>query len=234
MELQNKAVLVTGGGSGIGLAIAIKAKAKGAKVIICGRNEEKLKTIGEKFDLTYYQCDVSKEGDVLSLFVKLKSEFGNLDVLINNAGYGYFSMMDEFDADKFKAVFETNVLGAALMAREAAKIFKEKNSGTIINVASTAALKGFAGGSAYAATKFALRGLSECWRAELRKFNVRVMQVNPSEVQTPFFENATLDSRDYNPTKLIAEDIAHAVISAIEMNDRGFTTEFTVFATNPQ
>ncbi|MBL1215258.1 MAG: SDR family oxidoreductase [Ignavibacteriae bacterium] len=234
MELQDKIVLVTGGGSGIGLAIAVKAKSKGAKVIICGRNEDKLKTSGEKFDLTYYRCDVSKESDVLSLFDKLKSEFGDLDVLINNAGFGYFSMMDEFDAEKFLAVYETNVLGAALMAREAAKIFKEKNNGTIINVGSTAALKGFVGGSAYSATKFALRGLSECWRAELRKFNVRVMQVNPSEVQTQFFETAASDSRDFNPTKLIAEDIAHAVISAIEMNDRGFTTEFTVFATNPQ
>ena len=234
MDLQNKVVLVTGGGSGIGLSIAIKAKSKGAKVIICGRNEDKLKDSGEKFDLTYYKCDVSNEKDVMALYEKLKADYKGLDVLINNAGFGYFDTMYNFDVDKFKAVYETNVLGAALMAREAAKIFKEQNSGTIINVGSTAALKGFVGGSAYAATKFALRGLSECWRAELRKFNVRVMQVNPSEVQTPFFETATLDSRDYNPTKLIAEDIAHAVISAIEMNDRGFTTEFTIFATNPQ
>jgi 3-oxoacyl-[acyl-carrier protein] reductase len=234
MDLQNKVVLVTGGGSGIGLSIAIKAKSKGAKVIICGRNAEKLKDSGEKFDLTYYKCDVSNEKDVMALYEKLKADYKGLDVLINNAGFGYFDTMYNFDVAKFKAVYETNVLGAALMAREAAKIFKEQNSGTIINVGSTAALKGFVGGSAYAATKFALRGLSECWRAELRKFNVRVMQVNPSEVQTPFFESATLDSRDYNPTKLIAEDIAHAVISAIEMNDRGFTTEFTIFATNPQ
>ncbi len=234
MELKDKVVLITGGGSGIGLSIAIKAKSKGAKVIICGRNVEKLKDSSEKFDLTYFKCDVSNEKDVLALYKNLNSDFKGLDVLINNAGFGYFDTMYNFDVDKFKAVYETNVLGAALMAREAAKIFKEQNSGTIINVGSTAALKGFVGGSAYAATKFALRGLSECWRAELRKFNVRVMQVNPSEVQTPFFETATLDSRDYNPTKLIAEDIAHAVISAIEMNDRGFTTEFTIFATNPQ
>jgi 3-oxoacyl-[acyl-carrier protein] reductase len=75
--------------------------------------------------------------------------------------------------------------------------------------------------------------MTECWRAELRKYNVRVMLVNPSEVITNFGVAAGFQQKD-NPSKLRSEDIAHAVVSVLQMNDRGFTTELTVFATNPQ
>ena len=85
----------------------------------------------------------------------------------------------------------------------------------------------------FRSSKFALRGMTECWRYELRKHNIRVMLVNPSEVVTSFAAAAGFAQKD-NPSKLRAEDIAHAVRGALEMNDRGFTTELTVFATNPQ
>ncbi|MEE2965557.1 MAG: SDR family NAD(P)-dependent oxidoreductase, partial [Acidobacteriota bacterium] len=81
-------------------------------------------------------------------------------------------------------------------------------------------------------SKFALRGMTECWRAELRKHNVRVMQVNPSEVITDFAASAGFEQADH-PSKLQVEDIAHMVKAVLEMDDRGFTTELTVFATNP-
>jgi 3-oxoacyl-[acyl-carrier protein] reductase len=131
-------------------------------------------------------------------------------------------------------VFATNVTGAMLMAREAAKHFVERKAGNIVNIGSTAAVRGAARGTAYYASKFALRGMTECWRAELRPFNVRVMLVNPSEVLTDFNATAGLEQQADNPTKLHGEDIAHAVRSALEMEDRGFITELTVFATNPK
>ena len=98
----------------------------------------------------------------------------------------------------------------------------------------TAALRGAPGGTAYYASKFALRGMTECWRAELRPYNVRVMLVNPSEVLTDFYATAGLPQNKENPTKLQGDDIAHAVRAALEMDERGFTTELTVFATNPK
>ena len=85
----------------------------------------------------------------------------------------------------------------------------------------------------YAASKFALRGMTQCWQAELRPHNVRVFLINPSEVITEFAKTAGLNQKD-NPTKLHADDIAHMVKSVLEMDDRGFTTELTVFATNPK
>ena len=91
-----------------------------------------------------------------------------------------------------------------------------------------------AGGTPYVASKFALRGMTECWRTELRNYNIRVILINPSEVQTEFVVNSGRPKREFNPTKLLPVDIAHSVLSSLEMNERGFVTELTVFATNPK
>lgn len=234
MNLNKKVILITGGSSGIGKSLAEKAKEKGAEVIITGRNQEKLDKTAKELGVVSYSFDVSKEDEVIEFYNKFNNDFSSLDALINNAGYGYFDLLENIDAAKFNEVHSTNVFGAMLMAREAAKIFKKQNSGNIINISSTAGKKGFAYGTPYVATKFALKGMTECWQAELRPYNVRVVLINPSEVQTDFSINAGNGIREFNPTKLIADDISHAVISALEMEDRGFITELTVFATNPK
>ena len=124
------------------------------------------------------------------------------------------------------------LLGAMLMARESARHFVQRNTGNIVNVSSTAGRKGFAEGTAYVASKFALGGMTECWRAELRVHNIRVMQINPSEVLTRFSATAGYDQAQ-SQRKLRAVEIAHAILGMLSMDDRGFTTELTVFATNP-
>jgi 3-oxoacyl-[acyl-carrier protein] reductase len=179
------------------------------------------------------RADVSNEADVKRTYSEVLAKFGHLDVLVNNAGAGVFKTLVEMDKAKFEGVFATNVTGAMLMAREAAKHFIERKSGNMVNICSTASLRGAANGTAYYASKFALRGMTECWRAELRQFNVRVFLVNPSEVITNFGAAAGLAQKD-NPTKLRGEDIAWMIKAALEMNDRGFTPELTVFATNPK
>src|SRR5207247_7864351 len=158
--------------------------------------------------------------------------FGNLDILVNNAGSGVFKKLIDMDRASFEAVFATNVTGAMLMGREAAKHFIHQNRGNIINVCSTASLRGAANGTAYYASKFALRGMTECWRAELRQYNIRVFLLNPSEVLTSFAAAAGYEQKE-NPTKLRAEDIAFMVKAILERADRGFTTELKIFATNP-
>jgi len=154
-------------------------------------------------------------------------------VLVNSAGFGLRRSLVEMDRAKFDAVFQTNVTGTMLMGREAARHFIERKRGNIVNLGSTAAVHGAPNGTAYYGSKFAVRGMTECWRAELRQHNIRVFLINPSEVLTNFASNAGFTQDEGNPSKLQAEDIAHAVKAALEMDDRGFTIELTVFATNP-
>ena len=232
MNLTDKITLVTGGSSGIGRAIAESLIAAGAKVAITGRKQTKLEDAAKAIGAHAIQADVSKEPDVERTYKEVLDTFGDLDILVNNAGLGVFKPLVEMDLASFERVMATNVTGAMLMGREAAKIFVARNAGNIVNIASTASLRGAARGTAYMTSKFALRGMTECWRAELRQHNVRVMQVNPSEVITPFGAAAGFEQSDH-PSKLHAEDIAHMVKTVLEMNDRGFTTELTVFATNP-
>ena len=232
MNLTDKVALVTGGNSGIGKAIAESLVGAGAKVAITGRDLTKLDNTAAAIGAHAIQADVSNEQDVERTYKDVLDALGDLDILINNAGLGLFKPLVEMDLPSFNRVMTTNVTGAMLMGREAAKIFVKRNGGNIVNVASTASLRGAAGGTAYMTSKFALRGMTECWRAELRKHNVRVMQVNPSEVITPFAAAAGFEQTDH-PSKLQSEDIAHMVKAVLEMHDRGFTTELTVFATNP-
>jgi len=234
MELKEAKVLVTGGSLGIGYAAAKILIDAGAKVVISGRNESNLKKAAEELNADYIAGDVSVESDVVKMVNFTIEKLGGYNVLINNAAYGYFSPLIDIDTEKFNKVLMTNITGAMFCGRESAKHFIQKSYGNIVNIASSAGTGGFANGSPYCATKFALRGMNECWRAELRKHNIRVMLVNPSEVQTEFGVNAGGKKRDFNPTKLEGFHIAHLIKSMLELDDRGFIPEAGVWATNPK
>ncbi len=234
MNVSKARVLVTGGSSGIGKATALALAELGARVAICGRHRATIEQAAAEIGATPFVADVSKEADVVALIPRVIESLGGYDVLINNAGFGRFAPLVEITADDMRAVWETNVLGATLVARESAKHFVSESYGNIVNVASTSGSKGSANGSAYSSSKFALTSLTECWRAELRKHNIRVMQINPSEVLTDFAHRARGAERVDNPTKLRGSDIASAILSMLAQDDRGFVTEMTVWATNPQ
>lgn len=232
MNLTNATALVTGGSSGIGEGIAKALIQAGAKVAITGRNRAKLDAAAQAMGAVAIHADSSKEADAQRAVAEAIAQLGGLDILINNAGHGVFKPLLETELATFESTLGTNVTGAMLMAREAAKHFVKQQRGNIINIGSTASHRGAPNGTAYYASKFALRGMTECWRYELRKHNIRVMLVNPSEVVTNFGAAAGFEQKD-NASKLRPGDIAHAVLAVLEMNDRGFTTELTVFATNP-
>jgi 3-oxoacyl-[acyl-carrier protein] reductase len=232
MNLHNARILITGGSSGLGKAMAEQLKQAGAQLLITGRDAEKVSRVAADLQIYGLAADAGNENDIKRTYEEVQNKLGGLDVLINNAGFGEFAPVEELTMDAFARVFQTNVFGAAVMAREAAKIFKKQKHGNIINISSTAGRKGFANGSVYAASKFALSGLTECWRAELRPYNVRVMQVNPSAVPTAF-NVADREEKELIDNKLTPTEIAHAVKSMLEMDNRGFITELSVWATNP-
>lgn len=228
MKPETIRALVTGGSSGIGKEIAKEIVGRGGKAVICGRDAQKLAAAAEEIGAIAVEADVSIEADAIRVAQQTIEKLGDYNVLINNAGFGSFAPLLDTKLDEMQRVFATNVFGAMVVGRESAKHFVAKQTGNIINISSSAGRRGFAGGTAYVASKFALSGMTECWRAELRKSNVRVMQIDPSEVQTEFFQG-----RAFSERKLRASDIAHAAIAMLEMENRGFITELAVWATNP-
>jgi 3-oxoacyl-[acyl-carrier protein] reductase len=233
MEIKNSTFLVTGGSAGIGKATAKLISEKGGKVAITGRDKNKLEKIANEINAFPIYADVAVEDDIHKTYELFLEKFGKLDCLINNAGIGDgWKEITELDMKAFHRVYDVNVFGAALMGSEAAKIFKKQNYGNIVNIASTAATKGYANGTVYASSKFALRGMTQCWQADLRKYNVRVILVNPSEVTTAFGDKDRVERAEIK-NKLRPLEIAHSIVSALEMDDRGFIPEVTIWATNP-
>lgn len=232
MELTGKKALVTGGSAGIGRAIAAALRAEGAEVAITGRRADVLERTARELDVWALPGDVSVEADCIAAVERFVERHGRIDILVNNAGFGHFAPLVEMEREAFDAVFATNVTGAMLMAREAARHFIRQKGGHLINISSTSGLKGGKNSTAYSASKFALRGMTECWRDELRRHDVRVMLVNPSEVLTDFSSVAGYE-QERSQKKLRPEEIATAIVGALKIDDRGFIPEFSVFATNP-
>ena len=233
MNVKGKNIIITGGSLGIGKETARDLVKKGANVLITGRSvnrlfEAKIYT-GSKiieFDISDHE-NMSKNAkkciDILD---------GRVDVLINNAGIGVRKSIDELNIEDFLKVFNVNVFGLALFTKEIIPYMIKESYGTIINIGSTASLKGYKNGSIYSSSKFAVRCLTQCWQAELRPHNIRVCQVNPSEVTTAFGNSERVEREDVD-NKLTPKEISHSIISAIEMDDRGFVNELNIWATNP-
>jgi 3-oxoacyl-[acyl-carrier protein] reductase len=233
MQIKNSTFLVTGGSLGIGKATAKLLIEKGGKVAITGRNKLRLEKAAKEIGAFPIHADAGKPDDIKKTYDEFIKQFKKLDCLINNAGIGgKWDQVFDLDLDDFMNVYSVNVFGAALMAKYAANLFKKQNYGNIINISSTAGTKGFANGTVYASSKFALRGMTQCWQAELRKYNVRVILVNPSEVLTAFGDDEGKERKEV-ANKLRSYEIAHTIVSTLEMDDRGFIPEVTVWATNP-
>jgi 3-oxoacyl-[acyl-carrier protein] reductase len=233
MKLKDARILVTGGSLGIGRAAAQVLAEAGARVAITGRHEQRLHEAAKAIGAVPIVADAGNPKDVERTFDDVRRHLGGLDALVNNAGIGTFEDLESVTLEDFDRVFRVNVYGAALMGARAASMFKaQKSRGHIINIGSTAGLKGFAGGTVYVASKFALRGMTECWQAELRKHNIRVTLLAPSEVATAFGREDGRE-REAAPNKLTSAEIAYTIKSVLELDDRGMIPELSVWASNP-
>ena len=233
MDLKDKIALVTGGNSGLGKATAKLLIQEGAVAIITGRDHNKTQEVAEEIGAIPFKCDVTNDNEINALYTFISEEYGKLDILINNAGIGKRRELTELTREDMKEIYEVNVFGAAMVAQGAAKIFKKQQSGDIVNIASTASLKGYPTGSIYCSSKFALRGMTQCWQGELRRDNIRVIQVNPSEVPTAFGDEENREERPLEDNKLRPLEIAHTIVSTLKMDNRGYIPEVNVHATNP-
>ncbi len=227
--MQPARFLVTGGSQGIGQTVVELAAKAGHQVVFTGRNPQLIKSVADKTGAFGVQADVSKSSDNARTVDACAERMGGVDVLVNNAAYAYRAEIGALDVDQMKAMFETNIFGLVDLTNRVVPQMKARGAGDIVNIASTSGMKGAATATPYAASKWALRGISQCWQAELRPYGVRVVCVCPSEVQTNFGGRGGRN----NPNKLYAVDIGETIMAALDMPRRALWPELAVFANNP-
>lgn len=214
MELKNKTAVVTGVSKGIGEALCRQLLAEGCKVYGLGRNNFNT----DHPNYTFIPTDVRSVEEVGKSFEQvLKASGGQLHILINNAGLGYFGNVEDLPLEEWDQMWQTNVNGLFYCTRLAVPVMKSQEYGHIINIASTAGLEGMPMVSGYCATKWAVKGFSESIWKELRDFKIKVTCVYPGSVKTDFFRNSpNIKPHDY---MLMPEDVAGMMLYALKTPD---------------
>lgn len=220
MELEGKIAVVTGSSSGIGLSIVNALLAEGAEVYGLSRRETPAKD--PRFH--WIRTDVTREDEVDRAFDTILAQSSRIELLVNNAGFGFFGDVEKFDPAEWRRLVDTNLTAAFLCVRRTVPSMKARNSGAIVNVGSVAGKRGIKGGSAYCASKFAINGFSESLMEELREFGIRVLCVNPGSVKTPFFDLAGIQSKKY----LDPDDLARLIVSLVKLPDDMLPDQLTV------
>lgn len=235
--MKNKICLVTGATRGIGRAIATMLLEEGAQVAICGREQIAVDNAVEELrvqtggKVAGKAADVRNHEDIAGLFRFIDTEFGGLDVLVNNAGVGIFQSVSDLSVREWQLTLDTNLSGVFYCCREAFPRFKTRGSGYIVNISSLAGKNAFAGGSAYNASKFGLNGFSEAMMLDKRNDNVRVSYIMPGSVATEFSGHDTDSGSDW---KIHPEDVAEIVRSLMRMPERTLISRVEVRPSRPK
>lgn len=239
MQLNNQTAIITGAGKGIGKAIAELLAKEGVHVGLIARSAADLEALQASLTSTYgirayvAAADVSNASEVEAAVASLKEQLGSIHILINNAGIAQFgTLVDMYPAD-WERIIQVNLMGTYHVSRAVLPTMIAQNSGSIINVASTAGERGFATGSAYCASKFAVLGLTESLLQEVRKFNIRVTALTPSTVNTELAVNAGLKIGDED-RMMQPEDVAELALATLKLPPRVFVKAAGIWTTNPQ
>ncbi len=186
MKLGGKIAVVTGGSRGIGLATAVVLGKQGCRVVICGKTKAHLDTakkVLEKYgDSSAFVCDVSKPEEIRKFASAVGEKFGSVDILVNNAGVAYYKRLADTSEEEIKNTMDVNVRGLVLMTKHLLPLMPK--NGIIINISSAAGKEGYAGLTAYCASKFAVLGFTESLGKELKQ---KVVAVCPGGVDTDMY-----------------------------------------------
>ena len=219
MGYQGKVVIVTGAGRGIGRCVAGMYASEGAKVVLAERDtfageaaETEIRENGG--DACFIQTDVSIPDQVTAMVRRTVENYGTVDIVVNNAGFGIWKSPLELTPDEWDSVLGTNLRGAFLCAREAARFMKEHGGGSVINIASTRAFMSEAGSEAYAASKGGLVALTHAMAASLAQYRIRVNCISPGWIETGDYEALREDDHSQHFSGRVGkpEDIARACL----------------------
>lgn len=178
--------LITGASSGLGHALASAVLQHGHRAILTARNIDSLETLASAYPAVALveALDVTKPAQITDVVRKAETHFGSIDILVNNAGVGYLGAVEEGDDDSIRWQFETNFFGPAALIRAVLPIMRKRERGTIVNISSMAGFVSHAGMGYYAASKFALEGLTEALWQEVEPLGVNVVLVEPGGFRT--------------------------------------------------
>jgi 3-oxoacyl-[acyl-carrier protein] reductase len=224
--LDGKVALITGSSRGIGLAIARTLAAMGAKLGLCARNRERVHSVAAEFkrqgtSVAAVAGDLARPADIAPVVQETEQSLGPIEILVNNAGIGYFGPTHEASEANWDAVLDTNLKSVFLLSRAVAPGMIARRTGHIVNIASLAGKNAFAGGGIYCASKWGLLGLTECMAEDLRPHGIRVSAVCPGSVATDFSPHSGKD-----PLKMLQpEDVAHAVAMILTQAPGSFISE---------
>lgn len=189
LSLQGQIAIVTGASSGIGQGIAEHLGTNGSNVVLAARRADQLETVAERIrsndgEALAIQADVTSDADVDALVNRTLDAYGRIDLLVNNAGVARHRSFMELSMDDFEELFAVNVFGLVRCTKAVTPRMIEQEAGTIVNISSGAGFMGYAGGSAYCATKHAVNGFGKAVYDELRHHGVQVYTVGPGAVDT--------------------------------------------------
>jgi len=225
MDVDGKVVLVTGASAGIGAATARLLAARGAKVALAARTLDKLTALAQELDDSFaVQADMTRPDSVAAMVEATVGHYGRLDILVNNAGRALRAPVADIKIADFQSIVELNLYGPLLAMQAVIPHMRRQGGGSIINVSSNVSKMAIPTIGAYAATKYALNGLTLTARAELADDGIVVTVMHPGQTATDFGRNATVDpsmasapppSGGSNSTPDTAEDVAAKVLEAI-------------------
>lgn len=225
--LTDKVAVVTGAGSGIGEAIATLLHEEGVKVILAGRNKDKLQNVANQLaqdSVKIVPTDVTKKEEVDELIKIAQQTFGGLDIVINSAGQMLSSKITDYQVDEWDSMIDVNIKGTLYTAQAALPTMLEQSSGHLINIASISGFEVTKSSTIYSATKAAVHTITQGLEKELAKTGVKVTSISPGMVDTAI-------TAAYNPTdrkKIEPQDIAEAVLYALTQPKHVNVNEITV------
>jgi 3-oxoacyl-[acyl-carrier protein] reductase len=229
--------LVTGATQGIGRATAFALGRAGYPVGVCARTAVRVDDLvaelrGEGIDAAGAAADVSDPAQVTRAVAHLAAALGDVGLLVNNAGVLIARPFEELTLEDWDVTMATNLRSLYLVTRAVLPAMRRRREGTIVNVASLAGRNGFAGGTAYAASKHAVLGFGRSLMLELRKEGIRVITICPGSVDTGMLRDQPMLKSD--PQRILRpEDVADAVLHAVQLPARALVSELDIRPTNP-
>jgi 3-oxoacyl-[acyl-carrier protein] reductase len=218
--------IVTGASRGIGFAVAHRLGTLGAKLSLCARDPKRLASAADELrlvatDVFSAAVDVTHGDQIVAFVQNTEKTLGPAEILVNNAGIGYFGPTHEATEANWDSVLDTNLKSVFLASKAVAPGMIARRSGHIINIASLAGKNAFPGGGIYCASKWGLLGLTECMAEDLRAYGIRVSAICPGSVATDFSPHGKKDISKM----LQAEDIAHVVEMIVTQAPQSFISE---------